>query len=237
MPANRSAIGHVDQLSKRRQVVLDFIDRVAGESRRRPVELGAAGSGGLALEILVMRNLAEDRAHDVENIERRHARPRAGNVEARVGQPQAVCRGADGKTQKEALDLAAIVLNREAGGSRVKAGVERLPHLLVEQQRILPQLLRKHALGEAGDEHDLERAAARLVRAANEHTAVAIGWGLLLERAKAFGEHISRLFEAHRADGAHRAQFAEDAQDARRPAQHAWRQLAKALDPLAPCRL
>ncbi len=237
MPANRSAIGHVDQLSKRRQVVLDFIDRVAGERRRRPVEFGAAGSGGLALEILVMRNLAEDGAHDVENVERRHARPRAGNVEARVGQPQAIRRGADGKTQKEAFDLAAIVLNREAGRPGVKAGVERLPHLLVEQQRILAQLLRKHALGEAGDEHDLERAAARLVRAANEHTAVAIGWRLLLERAKAFGENISRLLEAHRSDGAHRAQFAEDAQDARRPAQHAWRQLAKALDPLAPCRL
>ena len=84
MSAHRSAIGHVDQLSKRRQVVLDFIDRVAGEGRRRPVELGAAGSGGVALEILVMRNLSEDGAHHVENVERRHARPRAGNVESWV---------------------------------------------------------------------------------------------------------------------------------------------------------
>ena len=54
MSAHRSAIGHVDQLSKRCQVVLDFVDRIAGERRRRPVEFGAARSGRVALQILCL---------------------------------------------------------------------------------------------------------------------------------------------------------------------------------------
>ena len=130
--------------------------------------------------------------------------------------------------------MRAVVLHDEV---RTDAGIERDAHLLVEQQRILAQLLRKETFGEPGHEHDLEGATARLVRAADEHAPVAVGRRLLVEGSKAFGQHVARFLEADRADGAHRAKLAEHAQHARGPAEHPRRQLAEALEPLAPRRV
>ena len=75
------------------------------------------------------------------------------------------------------------------------------------------------------------------MRAADEDASVAIGRRLLVERAQPFGEDVARLLEPDRTDSAHRAQLAEHAQHARGPAQHARRQLAEALEPLAPGRV
>ncbi len=75
------------------------------------------------------------------------------------------------------------------------------------------------------------------MRAADEDASVAIGRRLLVERAQPFGEDVARFLEPDRTDGRHRAQFAEHAQHARGPAQHARRQLAEALEPLAPGRV
>ncbi len=182
----------------------------------------------------MMRNLSDDGAHDVENVERGHARTGTADVESRVGQPQPIGRRADRETEQETLGLGAIFQDGEV---RPDACGERHAHVLVEEERILAQLLREEALGQPGHEHDLERAAARLVRAADEHAPVAVGRRLLVERAQAFGQHVARFLERDRTDGAHRAQLAEHAQHPRGSAQHARGQIAEPLEPLAPGRL
>ena len=117
-----------------------------------------------------------------------------------------------------------------------RACAERPAHLLVEEQRIFAQLLREESLGQSRNEDDLEGAAARLVRAADKHAAVAIRRRLLVERPQPLGEDVARFLEAYRTDGAHRAQLAEHAQHACRTAEHPWRQFAEPFEPLAPGR-
>ena len=96
------------------------------------------------------------------------------------------------------------------------AGIERAP-ALVEQQRILARPLRDDALGQAGHEHDAERAAARLMRRADEHAAVAARRRLPVERDQAVVQHVARLLERDRTDLGHRPQLGERLQHARRP--------------------
>ena len=119
--ANRRPVGRVDEQAQRRQIVLDLVDRVLGPRRRRPVELRAAGRRRLPLELFVVRDLADDGAHDVEHVERRHARAGAADVEARIGQPEAIGRGADGEAEQQALGLRAIVLDDEVRPSSARA--------------------------------------------------------------------------------------------------------------------
>ena len=107
---------------------------------------------------------------------------------------------------------------------------------MVEQHRILARLLRKHALGQAGDEDDAERAAAGLVRTADEHGAVARSRRLRLQREQPIGQHISRLVERHRSDLAHRPQLGEHAQDIGAVPEHVWREILEAVEPFAPGR-
>ncbi len=236
LSANICPVRHIDEQSKRSEIVLDLVDRFFRPGRRRPIELRPAGCRRVPLELLVVRDLADDGAHDVEDVERGHARAGATDVETRIGQPEAIDGGADRQPEQEPLGLGAIVLHDEA---RAGARRERFAHLecggpSIEEQRILAQLLREEPLGKAGHEHDLERAPAGLMRAADEDTSIAVGRRLLVERAQPFGEDVARLLEPDRADGSHRAQLAEHAQHARRPAQHPRRQLAEALEPLAP---
>ena len=168
--------------------MLDFVDGVARVLRRRPIKLRAASGGCVALKRFMMRNGADDGAHDVENVERWHPRACATDVEPRKRKPEAIGRGADRESKQEALGLRSCVLHDEAG-------VEWLTHLPVEQQWIFPQLLWEQALGQAGDEDDLERAAARLVRTADEYPTVTIRRGVLVERAQALCQNVARLFE------------------------------------------
>ena len=232
MAADGEAIGRGDEQPEGREVVLHLVDRLGRIGRRWPVELRAPGQRRFALQLLVVRNLPDDRAHDVQDVERGHAWPRAADVEARVGQPQPICCRTDGKMEQKPLGLGPIVLH-----VRLEAGNERLPHLEIEQQRILAQLLRKETFGQSRHEHDLEGPATRLVRTADEDPPVAIGRRLLVERPQSLRENIAGFLERDRTDGAHRAQLAEHAQHACGSAQHARSQIAKPLEPLAPGRL
>ncbi len=114
LAANRSPIGHVDEQSERGKIVLDFVDRFLGPDGRRPIEFGSAGRRRVPLKLLVVRDLADDGAHDVEDVEGGHARAGAADVETRIGQPQAIGGGADGQPEQEPLGLGAIVLHDEA---------------------------------------------------------------------------------------------------------------------------
>ena len=234
MAANGGAIGRIDEQPERGEIVLDLVDGVLGPRRRGPVQLRATRCGRLALELLVVRNLADNGAHDVEDVERRHARAGAADVEARIGQPQPIRCCTDRETEQEPFGLGAIFQDGEV---RPDAGAERCAHVLVEEERILAQLLRKEPLGQSGHEHDFERAAACLVRAADEHAPVAVGRRLLVERPQAFGQHVASFLERDWTDGAHRAQLTEHAQYPRRPAQHSRGKLAESLEPFAPGRL
>ena len=89
--------------------------------------------------------------------------------------------------------------------------VEILPQI-VKQQRILAQFLRKHPLGQAGREHDLERTAPGLMRAADEDAPVAIRRRLDLERQQSSGEDVADFEQRDRSDCSHRAQIGEHAQ-------------------------
>ncbi len=185
---------------------------------------------------------ARDRAHHVERVEGRHPRPGFGDVEPRIRQVQALAGGADRDLQQKALGRGALGarderrarLRMQGGACRTRR--ERMPRR-VEQHRILAQPLRKHALGEAGHEDDAERAAAHLVRAADEHAAVAPRRRVPVERQQPLLQHRARLLERHRPDRRHRSQVGEHRQHAGRPAEHAGRQRGHPIQPLAPARL
>src|SRR5439155_25581849 len=115
------------------------------------------------------------------------ARGRFAEVEPRIREIHALARRADRDRQEETLGAAALLLIDEPA-------VERAP-LVVEQQRILPRPLRDDALGEAGDKDDAERAAARLVRRADEHAAVPARRRLPVECDEAVVQPVARLVE------------------------------------------
>ena len=94
--------------------------------------------------------------------------------------------------QQQALARAARRLHGQAA--------ERPARALIEQQRILVRPLRKQPLGEAGHEHDAERAATRLMRAADEDAAVSAIGRLDREQPQALSQHVAHLTER---DGTH----------------------------------
>src|SRR5439155_1579542 len=132
---------------------------------RRPRQPRLSDLGRVALERLRVGDAAGQRAPDLHRVERRHARPRLGQLDPRVGEVDAPGRRADGQAEEQPLVLRAIALRREPA---VQLAPER-----VEQDRILPRLLGEDALGEAGDEHHVERAPPRLLERAHEHPPVA----------------------------------------------------------------
>jgi hypothetical protein len=66
-----------------RQVVLEVVDRGRGIVRRGPRQRGAAGLERALDDPLRGRNASFDRADHVEDVERRHARPRFVQLDAR----------------------------------------------------------------------------------------------------------------------------------------------------------
>ena len=99
------------------------------------------------------RNAAFDRAHDVEDVERRHARARFVQLDARERHIEALGGGANRERQLQSF----------VGGAALLRGQRRVGRFapVVGQQRVLADLLREHALGKAGHEHHPERSAAR----------------------------------------------------------------------------
>ena len=85
-------------------------------------------------------NPTRDRAHDVERIERRHARPHLAQLasDARIRQIQPLGGGADRESQQQTFRAGAI-------GLRHKRRVDVASHS-IRQQRIFPHPFRKHAL-------------------------------------------------------------------------------------------
>ena len=90
--------------------------------------------------------------------------------------------------QQQTFGARPIVLAQQTGGIRAE-----LVAPFVEQQRILARPLRHHALCEPGHEDDTEDAAARLLRRADEHAAVAPRRRLPLERRQPIVQHVAPL--------------------------------------------
>ena len=181
------------QPAEHSEVVLEVVYRIRRICRRRPCEARPGFLRRRELERLMIWNPPGDRAHDLERVKRRHARSGFGRFDAWEGRIQPVCRSADRETQEKPLDLRAIAhLCQGYGGQALQREVfvEVLPQI-VEQQRILTQLLRKHPLCQAGREHDLEHAAPGLMRAADEDASVSIRRRLHFERQQSSREDIT----------------------------------------------
>ena len=135
----------------------------AGRPGAGQSSLAPPSTARVALQRLVIGNAAGDRAHDVEHVERRHARPRPADVEPRIRQPQPLGRRADGQPQQQALGLGAVLLERAGrrpSGSRISSSSS------IGSSRGFCGNMRSAS---AGHEHDAEGAAARLLRTADEH--------------------------------------------------------------------
>ena len=155
-PWRRLAPYRRSSAAEHRQVVLRVVDRAPGSSGAGQPSHAPVASAVSRSKRLVNRHRAVERAHHLERVERRHARPALADVEARIRQPAALARGADGEAQASALGGDAIVLD---GRARAPSARRRG----VEQHRILAASLREDALGEAGDEDDVEGEAAQRV--------------------------------------------------------------------------
>ena len=125
MAAHRGAWSACSSTRKHRQIVLQIVDRARRIARRRPRQAGAALRGGAFLQVFVTGDAPGDRAHDVERVERRHARARLGDLDARIREPQPFGRGADGEAQQQALDSAAILPARAAPRRAARASRRR----------------------------------------------------------------------------------------------------------------
>ena len=215
-----------EERAQARQIVLDLVDGARGIAGRRPRQPRLSDLGRVALEGLRVGDAAGQRAPDLHRVERRHARPRLGQLDPRVGEVHAPGRRADGQAEEQPLVLRAIALRREPAA---QLAPER-----VEQDRVLPRLLGEDALGEAGDEHHVERAPPRLLERAHEHPPVAHRRRPLGDRRQLVGEHVAHLVERHRPDRAERAQLREHGEDPLRPPQHHRGDPLQLRDPLAP---
>ena len=151
-------------------------------------------------------------APDLHRVERRDAGPRLEQLDARVGQIRAPGRGAHGQPQQQALVAGPVVLDGELGA-------EALPER-VEEDGVLARLLGKDALGQAGDEHDVELAPARVLERADEHLPVAGGRRPLGDGGELVAQHVAHLVEGHRPDGAERAELRQHGQHALRAPEH-----------------
>ena len=172
-------------------------------------------------------NAAGDRAHDVQHIERRHARPSPTDIEPWIREPETLGGSADGEAQQETLRLRTILLQDESG-------IERLAHLAIEQHGIFARLLRKQPLGQTGNEDDAKRTTARLMWAPDEDLSISAGGRMFVESAQAYAQHVAHFLERDRSNGGHRAQLAENAKHAHRVHQHARRERVETVQPLSP---
>ena len=198
----------------------------AGHARLAPAFVGRLGR-----QHAMVGHASGDRAHDVERVERRHARARFGDVEARIREIQALASPRRSRSS-------AAAARRLPRSSCPTSAASSVAAPLVEQQRILARPLRHDALGEARHEDDAERAAARLMRRADEQPAVAARRRLPVERDQPIVQDVARFFERRPARRPPSA-AARRASAARAPGRRSARarQRAEPLEPLAPRRL
>ncbi len=215
-----------DEGVEARQVVLHRIDGARGIVRRRPRQTRPAGLGGLALERLRVGDDPGEGAPDLHRVERRDAGPRLEQLDARVGQIRAPGRGAHSQPQQQALVAGPVVLDGELGA-------EALPER-VEEDGVLAGLLGKDALGQAGDEHDVELSPPRVLERADEHLPVAGGRRPLGDGGELVAQHVAHLVEGHRPDGAERAELRQHGQHALRAPEHGGGEGLEVADPLRP---
>ena len=90
--------------------MLEVVDRV-GRARAAPARRARAPDVPAASSAsdVVVRHVARDRAHQLQRVERRHARAAAGRIDARERDVDAVGGGADGQTQPQPLARGAVV--------------------------------------------------------------------------------------------------------------------------------
>ncbi len=225
---HRRGVARLEQRLERREIVFEIVDRAIRIFRRRPREACAGFSRSVARKLTMIRNLAGDGAHDVERIERRHARARFGDVEPGIREIEAVFRRANRQLQQQPLGVLAILLTDKVAAQRVPP--------VVEQQRILMRTLRHHALGETRNEDDFERAATRLVRRADEDAAVAPCRRLPVEHHQPLAQHVAHFLETDGADIRHRPQRCQRLENAIGTAQRGLGQRDEAIEPLTPRR-
>jgi hypothetical protein len=108
---------------------------------------------------------------------------------------------------------------------------------IVEQQRVLTQLLRKQTLRQAWRENNFERSAPGLMRAADKDPAVAIRRRFHLKREKAIGENIANFHQRNRSDSGHGSEIGQHPEDVLRLPQDAPREAFETLEPIAPSGL
>jgi hypothetical protein len=227
--AARAGVRLVVQGAERRQIVFECIDRLVPVGRRRPRERGARRSSGGLLQLVAAGDAPGHGAPHFERVERRHARPSLADFHGGKRDVQTRLGRSDRKAQLQFLEVRTVRLKRQPG-------VEPLPRL-VQQQRILARLLRKHPLRQGGDEHDVEAAAAELRGTAHQDPAVPAQRCVGFDGGHPIREDPRRFVERDRSDGAHRPEVREHTQDAVRPQQHARRQRLEQVQPFGPRRL
>src|SRR4030095_8104430 len=105
---------------------------------------------------------------------------------------------------------------------------------IVQQERILTQLLRKESLGQARHEGNAKGAAPDLVGAANKHPAVPMRWWLHFERCQSIGKHVAHFGQAHRSHCGHGTEIGKHAEHELGAPQHLRCEYFETLKPTAP---
>ena len=208
--------------------MLEVVDRTRRIARRRPGETHVGLFGRFDRQRPMVRHASRHRAHDVERVERRDARPHVAHLgsEPRVRQVEPIRRRAHRQPQQKALGRRAVRARDES----------RISHAtcIVRQQRILTDPLRKDALGQAGDEHDGECPAANLMGRSDEHAAVPPWRWVPVERQQTRLQKIADLLQRDRPDRRHRSKIGEHAQHPAGAAEDTGREIRESIEPFAP---
>ena len=110
LPLDGRAVPRVEQRLEHGEVVLEIVDGPRGIARGRPGQAGVGLLGRVRGQRAVIRHAARDRAHDVERIERRHARAHVTHLRAkpRIRQVQPFGRRTDRQPQQQTFGHGAI---------------------------------------------------------------------------------------------------------------------------------
>lgn len=208
------------------EVVFGIVDGVGGFEGGRPAELGGGGAGGSFFHPGEVGEAAFGGAPEFEGVEGGYAGAADGDVEAGEGGDQAGAGGAGGGLEEEALAEHTLVFEGEAAGEGAAE--------VVEQEGVFEGGPGEEAFGEAGDEDDVEGAAAGFLDGADEDFAVARPAGFGAERAEAIAENGADLVEGDGSDLGHGAELAEDGDHGFGVAEGASGEDGEAVEPVAP---
>ena len=170
-----------------------------GVARRGPSEPRGLLAGRALVEFVETGQAALGGAQHLQRVEGGHPRTSLVEIDAREGEQHAAARRAGGQTQREALSGDAGLLEFEIVAEAFARGVG--------QNRILGELFRKDALGQAGDDHDVEIETAKVVCGGDHHRAVAPPGRGRFEPAEPLGEHLAHFIKADRPHRRHRLEL------------------------------